>query len=130
MKNDISSRQGIEQLIIQFYERVKPDPSIGFIFTEVVKIDWAHHIPVIVDFWEGILLDNPVYQKNAMEVHYHLNNKMPLEKIHFKTWLNLFISTVDDLFEGKKAAFAKSRAKSIAAVMQFKMGVNNNQSPN
>jgi hemoglobin len=127
MKNDISSRQDIEQLIIQFYDKVKPDPSIGFIFTDVVKIDWAHHIPVIVDFWEGILLDNPVYQKNAMEVHYHLNNKMPLEKIHFKTWLNLFISTVDDLFEGKKAALAKSRAKSIAAVMQFKMGINNNQ---
>jgi hemoglobin len=126
MKKDISSRQDIEELIIQFYEKVKPDPTIGFIFTEVVKINWEHHIPVIIDFWEGILLDNPVYQKNAMEVHYHLNNKMPLQKIHFQTWLNLFISTVDELFEGQIAALAKTRAKSIAAVMEFKMNHNNN----
>jgi hemoglobin len=127
MKKDISSRQDIEQLIITFYEKVKPDPTIGFIFTDIVKIDWEHHIPVIVDFWESILLDNPIYQKNAMEVHYHLNNKMPLQKEHFKTWLNLFISTVDDLYEGKIAALAKTRAKSIAAVMQHKMDNFNNK---
>ena len=126
MKEDIRSRKDIEQLIIQFYEKVKPNPVIGFIFTEVVAINWEHHIPVIVDFWESILLDNPVYQKNAMEVHYHLNNKIPLQKIHFKTWLNLFISTVDELFEGKIAARAKTRAKSIAAVMEFKMNNNTN----
>jgi hemoglobin len=126
MKKDISRRQDIEELIIQFYEKVKPDPSIGFIFTDVVSINWEHHIPVIVDFWESILLDNPVYQKNAMEVQYQLNNKMPLQKIHFETWLNLFVSTVDALFEGHVATLAKTRAKSIAAVMEFKMNNNNN----
>jgi len=129
MKKDISSRQDIEQLIIAFYEKVKPDPTIGFIFTEIIPINWEHHIPVIVDFWEGILLDNPVYQKNAMEVHYHLNNQIPLQKVHFETWLTLFRSTVDELFEGKIADLAKTRAKSIADVMQFKMDrINNNQS--
>ncbi len=129
MKKDISSRQDIEQLIIAFYEKVKPDPTIGFIFTEIIPINWEHHIPVIVDFWEGILLDNPVYQKNAMEVHYHLNNQIPLQKVHFETWLTLFRSTVDELFEGKVADLAKTRAKSIADVMQFKMDkINNNQS--
>jgi len=121
MKPDISSRKDIEELIVQFYEKVKPNPTIGFIFTEVVHIDWDHHIPVIVDFWETILLDNPVYKKNAMEVHYELNKKIPLKKIHFDNWLSLFTSTVDELFEGKTATLAKTRAKSIAAVMEFKM---------
>jgi len=129
MKKDISCRQDIEKMIIEFYEKVKPDLTIGFIFTDIVKINWEHHIPVIVDFWEGILLDNPVYQRNAMEVHYHLNNQMPLQKVHFETWLHLFATTVDELFEGKIAALAKTRAKSIAALMQFKMdNINNNQS--
>ena len=82
MKKDISNRNDIEKLIIQFYEKVKPDPTIGFIFTNLVPINWAHHIPVIVDFWETILLDNPVYKKNAMEVHYNLNNTIILQKIH------------------------------------------------
>ena len=121
MKFDITSRADIEKMVLQFYEKVKADKIIGFIFTEVVHMNWEKHIPVIVDFWETILLDNPVYTKNAMEVHYDLNKKIPLQKEHFKSWVHLFTTTVDDLFEGKTAALAKTRAKSIAAVMLFKM---------
>lgn len=121
MKTDISSRADIENMVLQFYEAVKADETVGFIFTEIVKMDWEKHMPVIVDFWETILLDNPVYTKNAMEVHYDLNNRIPLQKVHFDSWVHLFITTVDDLFEGKIAALAKTRAKSIAAVMLFKM---------
>lgn len=126
MKKDIASRADIEKLIIAFYEKVKLDKTIGFIFTEVVPINWAHHIPVIVDFWESILLDNPVYKKNAMEIHYDLNKKVPLQKEHFDSWLHLFTSTVDELFEGKIAALAKTRARSIAHLMLFKMSNTNN----
>jgi hemoglobin len=119
--SDIESRADIEKLIISFYEKVKLDTTIGFIFNEVVAMDWPHHIPVIVDFWETILLDNPVYKKNAMEVHYDLNKKVALKKEHFTSWLHLFTSTVDELYEGKIATLAKTRAKSIADVMLFKM---------
>ena len=128
MKPDIKTREDIEQLITAFYEQVKTDEVIGYIFTKVVKMDWPHHIPVIVNFWESILLDNPVYTKNAMEVHYTLNKKEPLLPEHFKRWVQLFTGTVDDLFEGKTAALAKTRAKSIASVMQLKMNNNNSHS--
>lgn len=121
MKPDITSRADIETLIVLFYEKVKKDTTIGFIFTDVVKMNWEHHIPVIVDFWETILLDNPVYKKNAMEVHYDLNKKLPLKKEHFESWLNLFFSTLDELFEGEVVTLAKTRAKSIADIMLFKM---------
>ena len=119
--NDIESRADIEKLIIAFYEKVKQDKTIGFIFNEVVKMDWPHHIPVIVDFWETILLDNPVYNKNAMEVHYDLNKKVPLKKEYFDSWLYLFNNTIDELYQGKIAALAKTRAKSIGHLMLFKM---------
>ena len=122
---DIESRADIEQLITIFYEKVKLDINIGFIFNDVVKMDWPHHIPVIVDFWETILLDNPLYIKNAMEVHYDLNKKVPLQKQHFDSWLHLFTTTVDELFEGKIAVLAKARAKSIGHLMLFKMGNTN-----
>ena len=46
---------------------------------------------------------------------------MPLEKIHFDSWLSLFNQVIDELHEGKIATMAKKRAQSIAAVMQFKM---------
>ena len=129
MKKDITTRADIDTLINVFYEKVKLDNTIGFIFTEVVPINWAHHIPVIVDFWESILLDNPVYKKNAMEVHYDLNKKVPLQKEHFESWMQLFASTIDELFEGRIANSAKVRAQSIASVMLFKMSnANNNHS--
>jgi hemoglobin len=121
MKADINSRADIEKMLLQFYEKVKADETIGFIFTEVVKMDWEKHIPVIADFWETILLDNPVYTKNAMAVHFDLNKKVPLKKEHFNSWLLLFTETVDDLFEGKVATLAKTRAKSIAGIMLLKM---------
>jgi hemoglobin len=121
MLKDIESRADIELLITTFYEQVKKDETIGYIFTDVVKINWEHHIPIIVDFWETILLDNTVYTKNAMEVHYDLNKKIPLQPKHFTSWVTLFTNTIDELFIGTKATLAKTRAKSIADVMQFKM---------
>lgn len=121
MKTDIASRADIENMLQQFYEKVKVDKTIGFIFTDVVQLNWETHIPVIADFWETILLDNPVYTKNAMAVHFDLNKKVPLHKEHFNSWLHLFNTTIDDLFEGKIATLAKTRAKSIAGVMLLKM---------
>jgi hemoglobin len=127
MKEDIRNRKDIEELVTRFYDKVKPNPVIGFIFTSVANIHWEEHIPVIVDFWETVLLDNPVYKKNAMEPHFALNAKQPLEMIHFTEWLALFTSTVDELFEGKAAELAKTRARSIAAIMQIKMDQINNK---
>lgn len=127
MKKDIATRDDIEKLIFLFYEKVKANPEIGFIFTQVVNMNWEHHIRVIVDFWETILLDNQVYKRNAMELHYDLNKKISLKKIHFDAWLLLFNSTVDELYEGKIATLAKIRAKSIAAVMLFKMDAINDK---
>lgn len=129
MKTDIAERSDIEKFIIAFYEKVKQDETIGFIFNEVVEMDWPRHIPIIVDFWESILLDNPVYKRNAMEVHYTLNQKQPLTQAHFNKWLDLFSNTIDELHEGKIATLAKTRAKGIADVMLLKMSsINGNKS--
>lgn len=123
---DIGTRQDILFLMEQFYEKVKQDPVIGIIFTEIVPLDWDHHIPLIADFWETILLDNPVYKSNAMEKHFEINRIYPLKKEHFDAWLSLFFSTVDENFSGPIAALAKKRAASIAALMQLKMNPSDN----
>jgi hemoglobin len=118
---DIESRMDIELLMDTFYEKVKKDDIIGYIFNDIAKINWEHHIPIICDFWETLLLNASSYSKNAMAVHYNLNRKVPLEEKHFQRWLQLFFETVDDLFTGDIATMAKKRAKSIASLMQFKM---------
>ncbi|RYG50595.1 MAG: group III truncated hemoglobin [Chitinophagaceae bacterium] len=127
-KQDIGTRGDIESFVIEFYERVKKNEEIGIIFNEIVNIDWGHHIPLITDFWETILLDNPVYRKNAMEKHFEVNRLIPLTRVHFDAWLGLFTGTIDDLFEGPVAELAKKRARSIADIMLLKMNQANQSS--
>ena len=121
MKKDISSREDLFLLVKNFYEKLLNDKTISYLFTDIAKIDLNHHLPVLVDFWDSVLFQSDTYRKNAMQPHLTLNQKSPLEKHHFETWLMYFNNTVDELFEGEKAFLAKERAQSIATVMQIKL---------
>ncbi|MFI5151849.1 MAG: group III truncated hemoglobin [Chitinophagales bacterium] len=118
MKKDISSREDIIRLVDKFYDHVRSDEVIGFLFNEIARVDWQKHLPRMYDFWENIVFQSGSYNGNPMIVHAQLHQKYPLSRRHFDRWLNLFESTVDDLFEGEKARLIKMRAASIAVVMQ------------
>jgi hemoglobin len=121
MKKDIENMQDIQLLVNSFYEKVKADPLIGFIFTDIVKIHWERHLPVMYDFWENTLFYTGTYTGNPMEMHQHLHHVIHLTTAHFDRWTLLFTSTVDELFTGVKATLTKQRAISISAVMQIKI---------
>lgn len=121
MKNDIASRKDIELLVDTFYDKVKTDDLIGFIFHDIAKVNWEKHLPVMYDFFDNMLFYNGVYTGNPMELHKHVNRLFPLTDEHFTRWLLLFNSAVDELFAGKTAELVKQRAKSIAIVMQVKI---------
>jgi len=122
---DINSRADIELLINRFYTKVKQDPVIGFIFNDIMKVNWEEHLPIMFDFWETLLLDKTTYTRNTMGIHFEINRKVKLEDIHFNRWIELFTGTVDELFSGEVANTAKKRARSIAEVMLFKMNQQN-----
>lgn len=120
-KQDIETRADVEQLIQGFYEKALIDEQIGFIFTDIAKIDLESHLPHLFDFWENILLKPNGYKRNVLKVHLDLNEKSQLSSAHFERWLDLFSATVDELFEGITANNAKNKALSIATVMQTKL---------
>jgi len=120
-KKDIISREDIETLIDSFYKKVIKDDTIGYFFNEVVKLDWEKHIPIMYDFWETTLFHSAIYKGNPMKIHVDLHAKVPLKKAHFDQWLSMFNETVDELYYGEKANLAKTRALSIATVMQIKI---------
>lgn len=122
---DIGSRNDIEFLVRGFYDKVIKDPAIGFIFNDIIKVNWEVHLPIMYDFWETILLHEIKYSNNTMGVHFEINRKIKLEEKHFNRWIELFTLTVDDLYQGEIAELAKKRAQSIAAVMLFKMNQEN-----
>jgi hemoglobin len=121
MKKDIETTSDIQLLVDTFYQKVISDSTIGYIFTEMVKVNWEKHLPVMYKFWENSLFYTGTYEGNPMELHKHLNRVIPLSALHFKQWILLFTNTVDELFEGTTAAVAKQRATSIATVMQIKI---------
>ena len=118
MKKDIRNRIDIELFVNSFYDRVKTDPVIGYIFTEIAKVNWERHLPVMYNFWENALIYSGTYKGNPLELHKHLHRVMPLEPRHFDQWIRIFNETIDELFNGPKADLAKERAYSIAQIMQ------------
>jgi hemoglobin len=121
MKPDIHDREDIRLLIDSFYNRVRKDEIIGYIFEEVVNVDWDHHLPIMVDFWEQVLFHRGGYSGNPMVTHTQLNQKVPLRKEHFDRWLELFRGTISEHFEGEMAETARQRSQSIATMMQLRI---------
>lgn len=120
MKKDIKNRVDIENMVNSFYQKVKKDDLIAFFFDEVAQLNWETHMPKMYDFWEMIVFGKGDFRGNPMRTHIDLNQKESLEKKHFDRWLVLFNATVDELFEGEKAHLVKTRALSIATVIQMK----------
>ncbi|PWS31364.1 group III truncated hemoglobin [Pedobacter paludis] len=124
MKADIKNRADIIILVDSFYTKVQKNLAIGPIFTDVVKVDWNHHLPKMYDFWESILLGKAIYKGNPMLTHFAINNKASLREEEFDTWKRIFFETVDALFEGENATTIKQKAQSIADLMHFKINSN------
>jgi hemoglobin len=118
---DITSRNDIEKIMSAFYDKLLKDDAINYIFTDIARIDLEKHLPHIVDFWEQNILNTGNYKNNVLKIHLDLNEKIRLNATHFTTWLAHFNQTVDDYFSGEKAETMKTRALSIATVMQIKL---------
>jgi hemoglobin len=121
MKTDIQNRLDIEKLINTFYDKVKLDKTIGYFFSEVVHVNWKLDLPKMYDFWENVVFNTGNYEGNPMAQHQNLHQKSKMKKEHFEQWIQLFTSTVDELFTGEKATLIKQRAMSIAMVMELKI---------
>ena len=121
MKKNITTREDIKVLVDRFYEKVRIDESIGFLFSDIARVNWEEHLPRMYDFWENIAFQTGSYVGNPMIVHTDLHQKHPLSQKHFEQWLKLFTSTVDEFFVGECAELVKKRASSIAAVIQHNL---------
>lgn len=121
MKPDIADRKGIELLVNTFYDTVKVDATIGYMFLQIIGTDWSHHLPVMYAFWESVLLGKAGYMGNPVKKHVDLDSKLHLKKEHFDHWLQLWGATVDQLFEGTIADMAKNKASLMAHLMNMKI---------
>ncbi len=127
MKIDITSRKDIKLIITKFYDKLLIDEKMIPFFQEIVeKKQLDHHLEIITDFWNDILFDTITYQNNVMQKHLDKNVFVTFQKEHFTIWVSYFFTTIDAYFDGEKASIMKTRAQSIATVMQLKMNLYQN----
>ena len=88
-RHDIRDRADCERLVRAFYGKALEDPIIGFIFTDVAKLDLEAHVPRITSFWQTVLLGEKTYNGGAFGPHAHLHARVELKRGHFDRWLQL-----------------------------------------
>ena len=104
-----------------FYGRAMADEIIGWLFTDVAKLDLEAHVPVIASFWETVLLGTGGYRGGAFRPHADLHARAGLRSGHFTRWLALWETTVDELFAGPRAEQAKAHARRTAAAFERRL---------
>jgi hemoglobin len=111
---DICTRADCERLVRAFYGKAMRDPIIGWLFTDVARLDLEAHVPQITAFWETVVLGTKTYSGTPFEPHARLHAKANLRAGHFGRWLALWVETVDELFAGERAELAKAHALRVA----------------
>lgn len=119
---EIENREDIYLLVSEFYKKLLIDKDIKHFFDDMIKDDTLEkHLQILVDFWDNMLFHTGVYNRNAMQPHLALHLKKPFLPTHFQIWLNHFNNSIDENFKGELAHAAKTRAQSIAMVMELKI---------
>jgi hemoglobin len=114
---DIITLEDIKRLVDAFYEKVKQDKLLAPIFNERIQDRWPEHLKKMYAFWQTVLLDERTYFGSPFPPHAEL----PIDHSHFQRWIELFMLTADELFNGEKAYEAKWRASKMAELFESKI---------
>ncbi|MGH9275029.1 MAG: group III truncated hemoglobin [Acidimicrobiales bacterium] len=112
---DLADRAAIHDLVVAFYREVVFDDLLAPVFDEVADVDWAEHIPKLIDFWCRVLLGQPGYRGAVLAAHRQVHDLEPLRPEHFDRWYALWVDTIDARWEGPLATLAKDHAARIGA---------------
>jgi len=116
-KKEIRQLDEVKLLVDSFYGKVRKDELLAHIFNERIKDNWPTHLDKMYRFWQTVLLEDHTYNGSPFAPH----ATMPIDAQHFDRWLELFQSTLDDLFKGEKAQEAHWRALKMAEMFQMKL---------
>ncbi len=124
LKPNIETRADVSLLVRSFYEKIRQDEMLGPIFNSQIH-DWEPHLEKLTDFWEGNLLFfvKTKFKGDPKKAHQRVDEatEYSLNMIHFGKWVNLWIETIDEHFEGDSAQRAKMIARKMATFLFIKI---------
>ncbi|MFN8017307.1 MAG: group III truncated hemoglobin [Acidimicrobiales bacterium] len=110
---DLDSPAKVHDLVIAFYREIVFDPLLGPVFEEDAEVDWAAHIPHLIDYWCWILLGARRPTGNVTRTHRQLHDLHPLRAEHCERWFDLWCTCIDARWAGPTADRAKAYARTI-----------------
>lgn len=112
-REDITTPTHVHDLVIHFYREVVFDGDLEPVFGEVAEVDWAEHIPKLIDYWCWILLGKGHPSGSIMGVHDHVHQIEPIQRLHCDLWFKLWTDSVDARWQGPTATKAKDHAATL-----------------
>jgi len=121
-KQDIKDRNDVYRLVSTFYDTVRNDETLGPFFNNSIR-DWDAHLEHLTTFWESSLFLKTKYSGDPLQTHIDLDKRFnhSISEMHFGIWLNLWLKTVNALFEGDYAENAKHRARKMGTFIFLKI---------
>lgn len=107
---DLDTRSQIHDLVVAFYREVVFDELLAPVFGEAAEVDWAVHIPRLIDYWCRVLLREPSYSGRIIEAHRHVHDIEAFRPEHFDRWYALWSACIDAGWRGPVAERAKVHA--------------------
>jgi hemoglobin len=114
---DITRRADVHDLVLAFYRDVVFDDLLAPVFDEVAEVNWAEHIPKLIDFWCRVLLGQPGYAGAVLAAHRDLELLGAFQVEHLDRWYELWTARVDERWSGPLAELAKSHAARVGATL-------------
>lgn len=121
---DIATLDDIKLLVNTFYNKVRQDELLGPIFNGIIQDRWPQHLEKMYRFWQTVLLGNQTYFGAPFPPH----AKLPVNRLHFDTWLGLWNESIDEFFSGTIADEAKWRGDKMAVMFLSKINFYKNSS--
>lgn len=107
--------RAIEQMVEEFYGRIRQDDVLGPIFERRID-DWPRHLARMTSFWRAVLRSEPTYSRSPRGAPPELHRRISeLRKHHFQRWLRLFGEVVEEVYVPEAHGRVKDAASRIAA---------------
>lgn len=108
------TEEQIREMVHRFYQSVRNDGLLGPVFNEHIE-DWPDHLEKMCRFWNTVLLGARSYQGDPMRAHLALPG---VESRHFDRWLELFATTLGEIFEPGTAQMVYDRASKMRRALE------------
>ena len=110
------TEENIQELVNKFYDKVRKDAHLAPIFQQTIGEAWDSHLPRMYDFWSSVMLKTGRFNGRPVPKH------MAIEGLHadlFKIWLELFHTTVYELYTDEIAQRYVIKSENIAESLQL-----------